>query len=375
MISCSYRRNSFLLVALLIASCGSDSGSGAPEPDEPLALTATDAPFDIGSAEFYEGVAYGPHEKNRFDIYLPESDEPTPLLIWIHGGGFTGGSRDSAGHEGRVLEYLAEGVAYASISYRLLESPDPDGVIKPLSDSTRALQFIRYHANQLNIDRDNVILMGGSAGAGTALWIAFNDEMADPTSEDPVEQHSTRVTAAIAIATQATYDIGKWTTVVFEEYDLDLLELADALGLSQSLLDFYGITEIEDFEIVTSRKPSVEEEKAMRLSWRVVAHMKSNGIVICDGLGTVGIGAGQMSRVDSCRIAVDKARREGMEIEGASAGSDAFFPFPDGVEALVEAGVRCIVQPGGSMRDDEVIAAAEKLGITMAITGRRHFRH
>jgi para-nitrobenzyl esterase len=117
-----------------------------------------------------------------------------------------------------------------------------------LKEGRRLVQFIRYHARQLNIDRDNVILMGGSAGAGTSLWIAFNDEMADPTSEDPVEQHPTRVTAAIAIATQATYDIGKWKTVVFEEYNLDLLELADALGLSQALLDFYGITEIEDFE-------------------------------------------------------------------------------------------------------------------------------
>jgi phosphoribosylaminoimidazolecarboxamide formyltransferase/IMP cyclohydrolase len=136
-----------------------------------------------------------------------------------------------------------------------------------------------------------------------------------------------------------------------------------------------GFPEIEKLEIVTSRKPSQEEEKAMRLSWKVVKHMKSNGIVICDSLGTIGVGAGQMSRVDSCRIAVDKARMENMKIEGASAGSDAYFPFPDGVETLAEAGVKCIIQPGGSIRDDEVFAAAEKLGITMAITGRRHFRH
>jgi acetyl esterase/lipase len=121
-------------------------------------------------------------------------------------------------------------------------------VIKPLSDSTRALQFMRFHANQLNVDRNRVILMGGSAGAGTSLFIAFNDEMADPQSDDPVEHHSTRVTAAIAIATQATYDIGKWRTVVFEEWDVDLIGLAAILGLEQSLLDFYGITEVEDFD-------------------------------------------------------------------------------------------------------------------------------
>jgi para-nitrobenzyl esterase len=248
----SFLRATPILLVLFATACSESSGESAqlPEPTEPLELTASAAPFDLGSidAEFYEGIVYGPHDENLFDIYIPTSEEPTPLLLYIHGGGFTGGSRDTSGHEDRVLTYLSEGVAYASIDYRLLQSPDPDGVLKPLSDSTRALQFIRYHASQLNIDRDKIILMGGSAGAGTSLWIAFNDEMANPDSEDPVEQHSTRVSAAIAIATQATYDIGKWKTVVFEEYNLDLLELADALGLSQNLLDFYGITEIEDFE-------------------------------------------------------------------------------------------------------------------------------
>jgi len=136
-----------------------------------------------------------------------------------------------------------------------------------------------------------------------------------------------------------------------------------------------GFPEIEELRIVTSRKPAPEEEKAMRLSWKIAKHIKSNAIVICDSEGTVGVGAGQMSRVDSCRLAVEKAGREKMKIEGASAGSDAFFPFPDGVEVLVDAGVVCVIQPGGSMRDEEVIEAAEKLGITMAITGRRHFRH
>jgi para-nitrobenzyl esterase len=121
-------------------------------------------------------------------------------------------------------------------------------VIKSLQDSARCLQFIRYHAEQLNIDPSNIILMGGSAGAGTGLWIGFNDDMVDPDAEDPVLRHSTRVTAVIALSTQATYDIGKWTTVVFEEYRLDLLELADALGLAQALLDFYGITDVEAFE-------------------------------------------------------------------------------------------------------------------------------
>ena len=147
-----------------------------------------------------------------------------------------------------MLSYLVEGVAYASIDYRLLQKLDTEGVIKPLSDSTRCVQFIRYHAEQLNIDPERIILMGGSAGAGTSLWIGFNDDMADPDSDDPVLRQSTRVSAIVAIATQATYDIGKWSTVVFAEYNLDLLELANALGLAQALLDFYGISDVADFD-------------------------------------------------------------------------------------------------------------------------------
>ena len=245
----NFIRITLFALTLTLASCGGETANSTP-PAEPLDISATSAPVDLGSieAEYYEAISYGPFDENLFDIYLPASNAPTPLLLYIHGGGFTGGSRDTSSHGDRVLSYLAQGVAYASIDYRLLRSPDPDGVIKSLTDSTRALQFIRYHREQLNIDPNNIILMGGSAGAGTSLWIAFQDEMADPDNEDPVLRQSTRVTAAVAIATQATYDIGKWKTVVFEEYNLDLLALADALGIGQALLDFYGITDVEDFE-------------------------------------------------------------------------------------------------------------------------------
>jgi phosphoribosylaminoimidazolecarboxamide formyltransferase/IMP cyclohydrolase len=136
-----------------------------------------------------------------------------------------------------------------------------------------------------------------------------------------------------------------------------------------------GFPELEQLNFVTARKPAPNEESALKIAWRIAKHIRSNAIVICDDEGTIGVGAGQMSRVDSCRIAVDKAKREGLAIEGASAASDAFFPFPDGVEVLAEAGVRAIIQPGGSIRDKEVTEAAERLGITMALTGRRHFRH
>ena len=110
-------------------------------------------------------------------------------------------------------------------------------------------------------------------------------------------------------------------------------------------------------------------------AWRVAKHVKSNAIVLWKGEKLLGAGAGQTSRVDSCRIAVAKAREMGHDPAGAVAASDAFFPFPDGLEILAEAGVRAVVQPGGSIRDEEVLARGEELGLTVMLTGRRHFRH
>jgi phosphoribosylaminoimidazolecarboxamide formyltransferase/IMP cyclohydrolase len=132
-----------------------------------------------------------------------------------------------------------------------------------------------------------------------------------------------------------------------------------------------GFPELESCRVVTARK----EDRALRIAWKIAKHVRSNAIVICDAQGTIGVGAGQMSRVDSCRIAADKAHREGMQVEGASAASDAFFPFPDGIETLASAGVKAIIQPGGSVRDEEVISAADRLGISMVMTGVRHFKH
>ena len=110
-------------------------------------------------------------------------------------------------------------------------------------------------------------------------------------------------------------------------------------------------------------------------AWRVVKHVKSNAIVVWKGSQLLGAGAGQTSRVDSCRIAVSKAREHGHEVAGAVAASDAFFPFPDGLELLAAAGVKAVAQPGGSLRDEAVIARAQELGVTLMLTGRRHFRH
>ena len=129
------------------------------------------------------------------------------------------------------------------------------------------------------------------------------------------------------------------------------------------------------WQVVTSRSPSDLEQLDLLFAWRAVASVKSNAIVLARGGATIGIGAGQMSRVDAAFLAVHKARAAGHPTEGAVLGSDAFFPFRDGIEQAAEAGVRAIIQPGGSVRDEEVIAAANDKGIAMVFTGRRQFRH
>jgi phosphoribosylaminoimidazolecarboxamide formyltransferase / IMP cyclohydrolase len=127
--------------------------------------------------------------------------------------------------------------------------------------------------------------------------------------------------------------------------------------------------------VVTKRRPTKAELNAMLFGWRVVKHVKSNAIVYAKADRTLGIGAGQMSRVDASRIAVWKANEAGLSLKGSAVASDAFFPFPDGLIAAAEAGATCAIQPGGSVRDEEVIAAANERKMAMIFTGVRHFRH
>ena len=130
-----------------------------------------------------------------------------------------------------------------------------------------------------------------------------------------------------------------------------------------------------DWQLVTKVKPDEAQTKALDFAWRLVKHVKSNAIVFCSDQMSLGIGAGQMSRVDSVYIAVEKAKRAGLSLDGSAVASDAFFPFRDGVDGLAAAGAKAVIQPGGSVRDEEVIAACDEHGIAMVFTGMRHFRH
>ena len=136
-----------------------------------------------------------------------------------------------------------------------------------------------------------------------------------------------------------------------------------------------GTTAAKDLRVVTHKQPTPQQMADLLFAWKVAKFVKSNAIVFCGDGMTLGVGAGQMSRIDSARIASIKADNAGLTLKGSAVASDAFFPFRDGLDVVIDAGATCVIQPGGSMRDDEVIAAANERGIAMVLTGMRHFRH
>jgi acetyl esterase/lipase len=158
-------------------------------------------------------VSYGPHKNNRLDLWLAKSDRPAPLAVFIHGGGFVGGDKSNL-NAAVVRQYLAAGVSVAAVNYRF-RSEAPINVV--LRDSARAIQFLRSKANDYHLDKTRVVAFGGSAGAGTALWLAFHDDLADPHNADLVLRESTRLVAAASTAGQATYDIVRWEEVLGKE--------------------------------------------------------------------------------------------------------------------------------------------------------------
>jgi phosphoribosylaminoimidazolecarboxamide formyltransferase/IMP cyclohydrolase len=136
-----------------------------------------------------------------------------------------------------------------------------------------------------------------------------------------------------------------------------------------------GMITTKQLKVVSKRQPTEKEINDCLFAWKVAKFVKSNAIIYAKNLQTIGIGAGQMSRINSARIAAIKAEHAGLQVQSSVMASDAFFPFRDGIDNAAQAGIDCVIQPGGSMRDDEVIAAADEHGMAMMFTGMRHFRH
>ncbi|MDF2155869.1 bifunctional phosphoribosylaminoimidazolecarboxamide formyltransferase/IMP cyclohydrolase [Vibrio sp. CAU 1672] len=210
--------------------------------------------------------------------------------------------------------------------------------------------------------------------------IAFNQELDAETAQAIVERQFVEVIIAPSVSAQAI-------EVVAAKKNVRLLECGewsakttgfDVKRVNGGLLvqdRDQGMVSLDDLKVVSKRQPTEEELKDALFCWKVAKYVKSNAIVYAKGDMTIGVGAGQMSRVYSAKIAGIKAADEGLQVAGSVMASDAFFPFRDGIDAAAEAGIKCVIQPGGSMRDDEVIAAADEHGMAMIFTGMRHFRH
>jgi phosphoribosylaminoimidazolecarboxamide formyltransferase/IMP cyclohydrolase len=209
--------------------------------------------------------------------------------------------------------------------------------------------------------------------------IAFNQELDAETASAIVERQFVEVIIAPAVS-KTTID------VVAEKKNVRLLECGQWPTEPGSRLDFKRVNGgllvqdadlslYNELRVVTTREPTEEEMQDLLFSWKVAKFVKSNAIVYGKNNMTIGIGAGQMSRVNSARIAGIKAELAGLEVTGSVMASDAFFPFRDGLDAAGEAGITAVIQPGGSMRDEEVIQAANEHNIAMVFTGMRHFRH
>src|SRR3989338_5889469 len=214
-----------------------------------LSLKPSTPPFSLGSdsAYFVKNVSYGPTSQHTLDIFVPKasykSKTKTPLAIFIHGGGFSSGSKEQV-YSARntremIIDLLNKGVAFASINYPLLGSNEKEGLIKSLNGIKRSVQFVKLNSGSFNIVPEKIILLGSSAGASSALWLAFHDDMANLNSPDPVEQQSTRVHAAVASEVQSSMDMVRWEEV-FAQYNFSVSSVASAAQ------KFYGISNLQE---------------------------------------------------------------------------------------------------------------------------------
>ncbi len=210
--------------------------------------------------------------------------------------------------------------------------------------------------------------------------IAFNRELDAKTASAIVERQFVEVIIAPSVSAEAS-------AVVAQKKNVRLLSCGQ-WGAPQPALDYkrvnggllvqdrdLGMIGPDDLKVVTKIQPTPQQMQDLLFAWKVAKFVKSNAIVYAANGQTVGVGAGQMSRVNSARIAAIKAEQAGLEVRGSVMASDAFFPFRDGLDQAAEVGIRAVIQPGGSMRDEEVIAAADQHDIAMVFTGMRHFRH
>ena len=263
---------------------------------------------------------------------------------------------------------------------------DTDAALECVKEFDKPACVIVKHANPCGVAVDEDILAAYDRAFKTDPTsafggiIAFNRELDANTAEAIVSRQFVEVIIAPSISAEATQ-------IVAAKKNVRLLECgqwsgkttqADIKRVNGGILvqdRDQGMVEMGDLKVVSKRQPTEQELKDLMFCWKVAKFVKSNAIVYAKDGMTIGVGAGQMSRVYSAKIAGIKAADENLEVKGSVMASDAFFPFRDGIDAAAEAGITAVIQPGGSMRDEEVIAAANEAGMAMVFTGMRHFRH
>ena len=261
---------------------------------------------------------------------------------------------------------------------------DTDAALECVKQFDEPACVIVKHANPCGVALDDNLLAAYDRAYSTdpesafGGIIAFNRELDGDTAKAIVDRQFVEVIiapkvseAAIAAVSEKKnvrlLECGEWSEAAQR---LDFKRVNGGLLVQDADLALYN-----ELKVVTDVQPTDEQMQDLLFSWKVAKFVKSNAIVYGKNRMTIGVGAGQMSRVNSARIAGIKAEHAGLEVPGSVMASDAFFPFRDGIDAAFEAGIKAVIQPGGSMRDDEVIAAANEHGMAMVFTGMRHFRH
>jgi len=263
---------------------------------------------------------------------------------------------------------------------------DTDAALECVKEFIEPACVIVKHANPCGVSiGDNILAAyeGAYKTDPTSAFggiIAFNRELDADTAEAIVSRQFVEVIIAPTVSAEAAQivaakpnlrllECGQWDT---KTTGFDYKRVNGGLLVQDR---DQGSVSSDDLKVVTKRQPTADEMRDLQFCWKVAKYVKSNAIVYVKNSMTIGVGAGQMSRVYSAKVAGIKAADENLEVKGSVMASDAFFPFRDGLDAAAEAGITAVIQPGGSMRDDEVIAAADEHNIAMVFTGMRHFRH
>lgn len=350
--------------------------------------------FDLAIKAYEHTAAYDGMIANYFGRLVPGGNENFPRTFntqFMKSQDMRYGENP---HQNSAF-YVDENASDASVS-TATQLQGKELSFNNIADTDAALETVKLfdqpacvivkHANPCGVATDSSLLTAYEKAFATdpesafGGIIAFNRELDTTTAQAIVDKQFVEVIIAPSVANGVSEIIatkknvrlltcGEWNST---PASLDFKRVNGGLLVQDRDL---GMITADDLTVVTKRKPTETEIRDMLFTWKVAKMVKSNAIVYAKDGRTIGVGAGQMSRVNSARIAAIKAEHAGLSVEGSVMASDAFFPFRDGMDNAAKVGVSCVIQPGGSIRDEEVIAAADEYGMTMVFTGMRHFRH